>query len=159
MRTYLKLDKKITDINNITSKVTEINFNHSQTYDEMSKNFDKRVDNLDKAVFETDFMQYEEQPINTEIKISESKAKIIAEKGFREGERIWGDCEVFDSISMLEMNCNNAFTRKNTERDNQYSKRKVYVITKYEDEFKMNGASIYVDVTTGKITGGNAFGD
>ena len=117
--------------------------------------------NLDKNIFLTDFENY--KPENNDVKIPESKAKEIAQNGFEESKkRIAGegandkDSEI---IKIEQINANNYFTRLSDQSDKIYKEisRKCYIIQREND--MGNGISIYVDVTTGLIIGGKAFGD
>ena len=119
------------------------------------------VKNLDKNIFLTDFENY--KPENNDVKIPESKAKEIAQNGFEESKkRIAGegandkDSEI---IKIEQINANNYFTRLSDQSDKIYKEisRKCYIIQREND--MGNGISIYVDVTTGLIIGGKAFGD
>lgn len=124
--------------------------------------YDQRAENIDKDIFETDFAQFENLPINTDIKISVSQAKKNAEKAFDEG--FVNDFSIEGDIKIDNVTCNNYFTRKSDEGSKTYSKRKAYIITKYkypqDEDFVLNpGIMIYVDVTTGKVIGLKYFGD
>lgn len=119
------------------------------------------VKNLDKNIFLTDFESY--KPENNDIKISESKAKEIAQKGFEESKkRIAGegaDNKSSETVKIEQINANNYFTRLSDQSDEIYKEisRKCYVIQRENDIG--NGISIYVDVSTGLIIGGQAYGD
>ena len=119
------------------------------------------VKNLDKNIFLTDFESYKLE--NNDIKISESKAKEIAQKGFEESKkRIAGegaDNKSFETVKIEQINANNYFTRLSDQSDEIYKEisRKCYVIQRENDIG--NGISIYVDVSTGLIIGGQAYGD
>ena len=119
------------------------------------------VDNLDAKTFLTDFKNY--NPTSNEVKVSEEKAKEIAKKGFAESEsRIAGE-GISDTekeyVKVEEVSPNNYFTRKYNEGDDVYTeiKRKAYIVTK--ENSMGNGVSVFVDVNTGFIIGGKAFGD
>ena len=60
---------------------------------------------------------------------------------------------------MEEVTPNNYFTRKHNGSDQTYpdKKRKAYVFMKTNE--MGNGVAVFVDVTTGKIIGGEAYGD
>lgn len=128
---------------------------------EFEKKFNEAVKNLDKKTFLVDVDNY--NPESNDIKISEEKAKEIAQKGFEESaRRIAGegaDNKETETIQIREESPNNYFTRYIYDGDKIYTnkKRKCYVITR-ENEMG-NGISIYVDVATGLIIGGEAFGD
>lgn len=132
-----------------------------EALEKMISNFDKGVDDLDPNYFLIDFENY--HPNNNEIKISESKAKEIAQYGFDESKsRIAGegaDDTDSETIVIEEVLANNYFTRKYSELDKMYKNisRKCYVV-KRENEMGC-GIKVYVDVTTGLIIGGGAFGD
>ena len=119
------------------------------------------VKNLDKNIFLTDFESYKLE--NNDIKISESKAKEIAQKGFEESKkRIAGegaDNKSSETVKIEQINANNYFTRLSDQSDEIYKEisRKCYVIQRENDIG--NGISIYVDVSTGLIIGGQAYGD
>lgn len=111
--------------------------------------------------FLRDFDSY--NPGSSEVKITEAKAKEIAQIGFEESKkRIAGegaDDVASQTIVIDEISPNNYFTRKDREYDKVYSniKRKAYIVTRTND--MGNGIKIYVDATTGLIIGGKAFGD
>ena len=117
--------------------------------------------NLDTSVFVLDIPNY--NPTSSEVKISESKARSIAQKGFEESKkRIAGegaDDKASETVKIETISPNNYFTRQGREHDKIYTnkKRKCYIITREND--MGNGIKIYVDVTTGLIIGGSAFGD
>ncbi len=119
------------------------------------------VKNLDKNIFLTDFENY--KPENNDVKIPESKAKEIAQNGFEESKkRIAGegaDDKDSETVKIEQINANNYFTRLSEQSDKIYKEisRKCYIIQRENDIG--NGISIYVDVTTGLIIGGEAFGD
>lgn len=119
------------------------------------------VKNLDKSIFLTDFENYKLE--NNDVKISESKAKEIAQKGFEESKkRIAGegaDDKNSEIVKVEQINANNYFTRLSNQSDKVYKEisRKCYIIQREND--MGNGISIYVDATTGLIIGGKAFGD
>ena len=123
--------------------------------------YNNMANNLDTKVFLTDFKNY--LPDSNEVKISEEKAKEIAESGFKESaSRIAGegiDDTEKEYIKIKEVSPNNYFTRKYSEGDDVYTsiKRKAYVVTK--ENSMGNGVSVYVDANTGLIIGGEAFGD
>lgn len=119
------------------------------------------VKNLDKNIFLTDFKNY--TPENNDVKISEAKAKEIAQNGFEESKkRIAGegaDDKDSETIKIEQINANNYFTRLSDQSDKMYKEisRKCYIIKREND--MGNGIAVYVDVTTGLIIGGEAFGD
>ena len=130
-----------------------------QEYENNSNNI--AVKNLDKNIFLTDFENY--KPEDNDIKISESKAKEIAQNGFEESKkRIAGegaDDKDSEIVKIEQINANNYFTRLSDQSDKIYKEisRKCYIVQREND--MGNGISIYVDVTTGLIIGGEAFGD
>lgn len=121
----------------------------------------EKIDSLDKKVFLTDVENYNFG--STEIKISEEKAKEIAQKGFEESaKRIAGkgaDNKESEKIELKIVSPNNYFTRTYYESNKIYTeiKRQCYIVNR-ENEMG-NGISIYVDATTGLIIGGEAYGD
>lgn len=127
--------------------------------DKFNVEYDSSIENIDSEVFVTDFDNYINEYKNTNEFITKEEAKEIAEKGFQEAERICGTYEEStEKVSESEVLPNNFFTRKNTESDQTYyGKVSVYIFQR-EDEMG-NGVSIYVDKATGKIIGGDAFGD
>lgn len=120
------------------------------------------INKLDKSIFLTDFENY--KPDSNEIKITENQARKIAQKGFDESKaRIAAegvDNIESETIKITETVANNYFTRYYYQRNENYDniKRKCYEITRRKSELE-NGVIIYVDVTTGLIIGGSAFGD
>lgn len=132
-----------------------------ESYNEFINRYNKMVENLDKSIYVTNFEDYSVH--SNEVKLSEKRAKEIAEIGFKESaSRIAGegieDTEK-ETIEIQEVTANNYFTRKYNESDNVYTsiKRKAYVATKINN--MGNGVKVYVDATTGLIIGGAAFGD
>ncbi len=124
-------------------------------------NYNKMVDDLDDKIFLKDFENY---PITSyDIKISQNQAKNIAEIGFEESAKRIASEGITDtekeSQKIEEVYPNNYFTRKYYEYDKTYNtyKRKAYVFTKQND--MGNGVSVFVDVYSGLIIGGDAFGD
>lgn len=149
-----EVDKKIS--NNIAESGKE---DKQQEYENNSNNV--AVKNLDKNIFLTDFENY--KPKNNNIKISESKAREIAQNGFEESKkRIAGegaDNKDSEIVKIEQMTANNYFTRLTEQSDKTYKdiSRKCYVIQRKNE--MGNGISVYVDATTGLIIGGEAFGD
>ena len=119
------------------------------------------VKNLDKNIFLTDFENYKLE--NNDVKISEANAKEIAQNGFEESKkRIAGegaDDKDSETIKIEQINANNYFTRLSDQSNKMYKEisRKCYIIQREND--MGNGIAVYVDVTTGLIIGGEAFGD
>lgn len=120
------------------------------------------ITNLDNTVFLTDFDNY--NPSSDEIKITELQAKKTAQKGFEESKnRIAAegvDNIESETIEIIETVANNYFTRYYYQRNENYDnlRRTCYAITRRQSDLE-NGVTIYVDVTTGLIIGGMAFGD
>lgn len=168
-KNYLSLERKFT---NQLENVNEINEKLNKLIDNLEKEeklqnevtsdyYYEAVKNLDKQIFLTDFKNY--MPVGNEIKISENEAKKIAQKGFEESKsRIAGEgADDIDSeiIKIEEVPANNYFTRLYNQGNEVYTeiKRKCYIIQR-ENEMEC-GIKVYVDVTTGLIIGGEAFGD
>lgn len=124
-----------------------------------NEEYNSKVDSIDTDVFVTNFEEYT-SAVNTDILVSASKAKEIAEKAFEEAARIAGEYDKSTQTMKKEyVYANNFFTAKYTDSPRNYRSKKIqsYVFTR-EDEMG-NGISIYVDVNTGKVIGGKAFGD
>lgn len=159
-----RLEKQGTQIYEADKKISNTISENDKT--EKQKEYESNpnniaVKNLDKNIFLTDFESY--KPENNDIKISESKAKEIAQKGFEESKkRIAGegaDNKSSETVKIEQTNANNYFTRLSDQSDEIYKEisRKCYVIQRENDIG--NGISIYVDVSTGLIIGGQAYGD
>ncbi len=122
---------------------------------------DLAVSKLDKSIFLTDFDNY--RPESNDIKISENKAREIAQSGFEESKkRIAGegaDDKDSETVKIEQTNANNYFTRLSEQSNKTYEEisRKCYIIQREND--MGNGISVYIDVTTGLIIGGQAYGD
>ena len=149
-----EVDTKISDTIAEKEKVEK-----HQEYENNPNNI--AVKNLDKNIFLTDFENY--KPENNDVKISEANAKEIAQNGFEESKkRIAGegaDDKDSETIKIEQINANNYFTRLSDQSDKMYKEisRKCYIIQREND--MGNGIAVYVDVTTGLIIGGEAFGD
>ena len=92
--------------------------------------------------------------------ITKEQAEEIAEKGFEEAKRICGEYDKStQEIKEKNMYANNFFTRKISQRDDVYNKKSIqcYLVSR-QDEMG-NGVTIYIDKKTGKIVGGEAYGD
>lgn len=140
-------------------------------YDNMKVEYNKNVDKLDPNTFVVDFEKFINSYNTNNKNIKQEEAKNIAEKGFKEAEKI---CGVFDpnseEITEEIVFMNNFFTRKmadygttiqtatSEEMDKTYTKVNAYVFTRYDD-MKMNGVKVFVDKKSGKIVGGKAFGN
>lgn len=124
--------------------------------------YSEAINKLDNTVFLTDFENY--NPDGNEFKITEKEAKKIAQKGFNESKsRIAAegvDNIESETIEIIETVVNNYFTRYYYQGNENYDnlRRKCYAITRRQSDLG-NGVTIYVDVTTGLIIGGMAFGD
>lgn len=169
---YLKYDyKELQDsifsqkenVSNIKSKLDEIvEFVNNEKEQEKieSDPYYNAVNNLDNTIFLKDFANY--TPNNNDIKITEKKAKEIAQKGFDESKRIASegtDNTDSETVKIEEVVANNYFTRYYYQGNEFYDniKRKCYAIQREND--MGCGVMIYVDVTTGLIIAGRAFGD
>lgn len=97
---------------------------------------------------------------NVNKEITKQEVDEIAEDGFKQAENIVGQYSKDSQTSEIqEVYANNFFTRKYNETDRVYNDKKIkcYVYTR-QDEMG-NGVSVYIDIETGKIVGGRAFGD
>ena len=132
-----------------------------KAYENTMKEYDNKVDNLDTTVFVKDFDKFFEEYNSAATTITESQAKVIADKGFIEAERVVGS--YLESSERMEVNPvfpNNFFTAKSTEGPVVYNRQSIeaYCFTRVDD-MQLNGVSIYVDKRLGKIIGADAFGD
>lgn len=129
--------------------------------DNASVAYNKQVENLDTNIFVTNFDEFINQYDNMENKnITQDQAKEIAEQGFKEAERICGNYDIStQKIKEESVYPNNFFTRKTNEGDKVYNQKKItcYSISRNDD--MGNGVKIYIDKKSGKIIGGEAFGD
>lgn len=155
-----KFDKYIVNLL-VVSKVVNVNciYNNINNTLLWEESHNQAIDNLDTTIFLQNFENY--APVNNEVRITETQAKEIAEKGFEEtiysnGMRVNNVSS--ETIKVEEVCANNYFTRRYDEPDEVYTeiKRKCYIVQR-EDVMKC-GVAIYVDVTTGLIIGGYAFG-
>lgn len=154
---YTQQEEKIFNIE------TKINSSTNESEEQKNSESDpyfQAVNNLDSTIFLIDFENY--APNNNDIKITEKKAKEIAQNGFEESKRIASEgTDDIDSetIKIEEVVANNYFTRYYYQRNELYDniKRNCYAIQREND--MGCGVTIYVDVTTGLIIGGRAFGD
>lgn len=153
--------RQIYDVNIKVSNIIDENEKEEKQKQYENNPYNIAVNNLDKKIFLLDFDNY--KPESNDIKITESKARQIAQIGFEESKkRIAGEgADDADSeiCKIEEKNPNNYFTRLYGQSDKRYNdiSRKCYVIQR-ENELGC-GIYIYVDVTTGLIIGGGAFGD
>lgn len=154
------IDNTIT--NETVNKIENYNDNSNNSNNiDFEKEYNEAIKNLDKNYFLTDFENY--FPKSDEVKISEIEAKKIADKGFIESEKRIAaegvENKASETIRIEEKSPNNYFTRYYYEGDKIYktSLRNCYVVTR-KNEMGC-GVSVYVDVTTGLIIGGEAFGD
>lgn len=151
------------DKNELSYKVPEITEYINEEKDEKefeNDPYNEAVNNLDSTVFLTDFQNY--APTDNDVKITEKEAKEIAQKGFEESKRIASEgTENINSetVNIEEVCANNYFTRYYYQEDITYNniKRKCYAIQRQND--MGCGVTIYIDVTTGLIIAGRAFGD
>lgn len=152
------------NITNIKSNVDEITkfINDEKEQKEIENDpYYKAVNSLDNTIFLTDFENY--TPNNNDIKITEKKAKEIAQNGFEESKsRIAGegtDDIASETIKIEEVIANNYFTRYYYQGNENYDniKRNCYAIQREND--MGCGVTVYIDVTTGLIIAGRAFGD
>lgn len=173
--TYKKLEKK--EIKNGEYKDIEYVFlegrnsnggvplviiqNWLEEYKKENDPYYKAVSNLDNTIFLTDFENY--VPNNNDIEITEKKAKEIAQKGFEESKiriaREGTDDIDSETVKIEEVVANNYFTRYYYQGNEFYNniKRNCYAIQRQND--MGCGVTIYVDVSTGLIIAGRAFGD
>ncbi len=152
------------NISSIESKINEIAEFVNEAKEQKNLENDPYYDainNLDNTIFLTDFENY--TPDNNDIKITEKKARDIAQKGFEESKmRIASEgTEDINSetVQIEEVFANNYFTRYYSQRDETYNKikRNCYAIQRQNN--MGCGVTVYVDVTTGLIIAGRAFGD
>lgn len=152
------------NISNIKSNIDEIAefINEEKEHKKIESDpYYKAVNNLDNTIFLTDFENY--APNDNDIKITEKKAKEIAQKGFEESKsRIAGegaDDIASETIKIEEVVANNYFTRYYYQGNESYDniKRNCYAIQREND--MGCGVTVYIDVTTGLIIAGEAFGD
>lgn len=123
--------------------------------------YDNKVENLDTNFFATNIDEFMNEYNLASSKISEEEASKIAERGFEEAERICGAYDIStQTVTRETIKPNNFYTRKYREGDDVYTQYEVdcYVFTRVDD-MQLNGVKVYVDVKTGKIVGGGAFGD
>lgn len=141
----------IYNINNVIEK-------NNEKLEEFKEEYDEKVENLDKDIFVTDFEEYISSTSTKQL-VSISKAEKIADIAFKEAERIAGSYDKSTQTMKKEnVVANNFFTFKSDEPSKNYgTKRQAYVFQR-EDEMR-NGISIYIDINTGKVIGGKAFGD
>ena len=127
--------------------------------DKTNVDYDKAVENIDEDTFVKDYDKFLAEYNNSKSQITKEQAKEIAEKGFKEAERICGKGEEeTQTVKEENVRANNFFTRKTKEGDKTYKDLiECYVFTRTDD--MLNGVSIYVDKRLGKIIGGGAFGD
>lgn len=127
--------------------------------DKTNVDYDKAVENIDEEIFVKDYDKFLSEYNNSKSQITKEQAKEIAEKGFKEAERICGKVEEeTQTVKEENVRANNFFTRKTKEGDKTYKDLiECYVFTRTDD--MLNGVSIYVDKRLGKIIGGDAFGD
>lgn len=139
-----------TDLSELNDKITQDNF---------KVEYDDSVQNMED-VFMKDYDEFLTEYNSSTSEITLDQAKEIAEKGFKEAERICGSYEEStQKVTTQNVKPNNFFTRKYSEGDKTYNKSiEAYVFTRVDD-MDLNGVEVYVDKKTGKIIGGGAFGD
>ncbi len=139
-----------TDLSEINDRIEQDNF---------KVKYDDSVQNLE-AVFMKNYDEFLTEYNSSTSKITLDQAKEIAEKGFKEAERICGSYEEStQKVTTQNVKPNNFFTRKYSEGYKNYDKSiEAYVFTRVDD-MDLNGVEVYVDKKTGKIIGGGAFGD
>ncbi len=139
-----------TDLTEVDSKVA---------LDEFKTKYDEAVENIDRETFVTNFNEFYNQYQASTNTITQEKAEEIAEKGFKEAERVVGSYDKSTQMcEEMEANPNNFFTRKTDERD-ETAQYKVDVYSFLREDDMGNGVRIYVDKRLGKIIGASAFGD
>lgn len=152
------------DISNIKSKIdemTELTDDLKEQKKIESDPYYEAIKKSDNTIFLIDFENY--APNNNDIKITEKRAREIAQKGFEESKsRIASEgTDDIDSetVKIEEVFANNYFTRYYYQGDQTYDKikRNCYAIQRQND--MGCGVTIYVDTTTGLIIAGRAFGD
>lgn len=129
-----------------------------ETREELDKKFDERVANRSDKIFLKDFNNY--KPQNNDIKISQQEAEKIAEIGFEEASSIGeSGSKTSQNVQVEQRTANNFFVMNHNCIHEVYQNilRKCYVFTREND--MGCGSSVYVDVTTGLIIGGECFGD
>lgn len=139
-----------TDLTEVDSKVA---------LDEFKTKYDEAVENIDTETFVTNFDEFYNKYQASTNTITQEKAEEIAEKGFKEAERVVGSYDKTTQMcEEMEVNPNNFFTRKTDERD-ETAQYKVDVYSFLREDDMGNGVRIYVDKRLGKIIGASAFGD
>ena len=146
--------------NLVDSNLNKLNEDSKNNNDDSNSTYNNYY-SLDTNYFLIDAENY--NPDSNRINISEEDAKKIAEIGFNESaERIAGEGvenKESERVKIEEKYPNNYFTRQYLEGDKMFKNilRNCFVVTREND--MGCGVSIYVDVTTGLIIGGAAFGD
>lgn len=164
---HLYVVSKIVNTNCIYN-IDNASIKQQANFNNIAKKYNEQVNNIDKNTFENNPTEYSYNDSNltndnqTKIgMITKEEADEIAEKGFKEAERIVGQySKDTQDVKIQEVYANNFFTRKDNETDRVYNNQpmvKCYVYTRTDD--MLNGVSIYIDMNTGKIIGGRAFGD
>ena len=139
-----------TDLTEVDSKVA---------LDEFQTKYNEAVENIDTETFVTNFDEFYNQYQASTNTITQEKAEEIAEKGFKEAERVVGSYDKSTQMcEEMEVNPNSFFIRKTDERD-ETAQYKVDVYSFLREDDMGNGVRIYVDKRLGKIIGASAFGD
>ena len=132
------------NISSIESKINEIAEFVNEAKEQKNLENDPYYDainNLDNTIFLTDFENY--TPDNNDIKITEKKARDIAQKGFEESKmRIASEgTEDINSetVQIEEVFANNYFTRYYSQRDETYNKikRNCYAIQRQNNRARL----------------------
>lgn len=140
-----------TDLSEIANNVSN---------DNMKIEYDKQVEQLNSDIFVKDFDSFIQEYNKSSNRISLDSATKIAEKAFKEAERVVGKYdEKTQKVTETVERPNNFFTRKTEERDwNSNTLVDVYCFTR-NDSDNLNGINIYIDKRLGKVIGASAFGD
>ena len=139
-----------TDLTEIDAKVD---------LEEFESKFDEQVENLDTETFVTDFDSFYQEYQSATGEITQEQAEEVAEKAFKEAERVVGSYDKqTQECTETQIKPNGFFTRKYNEGEQmaQYTVE-VYAFTR-KDEM-MCGVTVYIDKKLGKVVGAEAFGD
>ena len=139
-----------TDLTEIDAKVD---------LEESELKFDEQVENLDTETFVTDLGSFYQEYQNATGEITQEQAEEVAEKAFKEAERVVGSYDKqTQECTETQIKPNGFFTRRYNEGEQmaQYTVE-VYAFTR-KDEM-MCGVTVYIDKKLGKVVGASAFGD
>ena len=139
-----------TDLTEIDAKVDR---------EEFELEYDEAVENLDTETFVTDFDSFYQEYQNATGEITQEQAEEVAEKAFKEAERVVGSYDKqTQECTETQIKPNGFFTRKYNEGEQmaQYTVE-VYAFTR-KDEM-MCGVTVYIDKKLGKVVGAESFGD